>query len=245
MAQPRTDGLSAIDLLGAGARKTYKLVIYQTLYEHIQNLTLRPGTRLVEADLVARFGVSKTPIREALLMLEKDGLVSASPHVGATVTWLTLQEYEQRLFVLDALEQPALERVVERITPERMAHCASLTDAIGRAYEQRDDARYTQLVLQLHSDLFAAAEYPLLTAMVDEIQRSLQRYPKVFVRPFELERRWEFETIVLRMEEIQRRQPSRAAAVVRDGHARLLGAAKRRVESGDPSVMPFLRPNPQ
>jgi DNA-binding GntR family transcriptional regulator len=234
------DGLASIVGFDLEPPKTYKHRVYQTLYELIQDLKILPGARLVEADLVARFGVSKTPIREALLLLEKDKLVSAVPHIGATVTWLSLQEYEQRLFILDALEEPALQRIVDLIIPEDLERCAETVAAIEAAYEQRDDDAYTRLVLDLHSTLFAAAGYPLLTQMVDEMQHSLMRYPKVFVRPFQDEWRLERDTIIKRFEHIRQRDAAKAEAVVRKGHAALLSSARARVEAQDPLVMPYL-----
>ena len=95
--------------------RTYKAAIYDTLTRMISELELLPGTRLVEADLAERFQMSKTPIREALLLLEADGLVKLEPYQGATVTWLSLDEYEELLFIQDALEQPSLARVAERM----------------------------------------------------------------------------------------------------------------------------------
>jgi DNA-binding GntR family transcriptional regulator len=234
------DALSAIVGLDQDGPRTYKQRVYRTLYELIQELTIVPGARLVEADLVERFRVSKTPIREALLLLEKDQLVSAIPHVGATVTWLSLAEYEQRLFILDALELPALERVVEMITADDLERCAQIVASITDAYEQLNDVGYTKFVLELHSRLFSAAHYPLLTEMVNQIQESLRRYPKVFIRPFEEEWKLEYETIVERFEHVRRRQPTAAAAAVRERHARLLDAAHARVGARDPRVLPFL-----
>jgi DNA-binding GntR family transcriptional regulator len=235
--------LSSIEPLDQDGPRTYKERVYQTLYELIQDLKIAPGARLVEAELVAKFGVSKTPIRAALLLLEKDQLVSAVPHIGATVTWLSIHDYEQRLFVLDALELPALERVVERISSDELERCAQIVEATGDAYAKSNEARYTQLVLEVHSRLFAAAQYPLLTEMVNQVQESARRYPKVFTRPFEDEWKVEFETIVERFEHVQGREPAKAAALVREGHARLLEAARARVAAGDPRVLPFLAPS--
>ena len=100
---------------------TYKVAVYNTLREEIKTLELQPGERLVEELLSARFGISKTPIREALLLLESDRLIELIPHVGGAVTWMSLAEYEQELFLLDALELPALELVAERASEEDMA----------------------------------------------------------------------------------------------------------------------------
>lgn len=235
--------LAAIGPLDGAAKSTYKHLVYHTLYELIQELKIRPGARLVEAEVVARFGVSKTPIREALLLLEKDGLVSAVPHFGATVTALSFEEYEQGLFVLDALEQPALNRIVERNTASELERCAHLVEEIKGAYAERNGALYTQLVLRYHSELFGTAHMPLLTKTVNGIQQSLRRYPAVFTRPFEEEWKIECETVVKRFELIRNGEPAKAAATVQEGHALLLEAARRRVENEDPAVLPFLRPS--
>ena len=72
--------------------KTYKGAIYDALVEMIAELGLPPGTRLVEADLVSRFNVSKTPIREAFLQLEGNGLIELEPYVGARVSWLSVDD---------------------------------------------------------------------------------------------------------------------------------------------------------
>ena len=67
---------------------TQKLAVFDRLARMIVELELPPGTRLIEADLAARLNVSKTPIREALLLLESENLVENNPYQGATVTWL-------------------------------------------------------------------------------------------------------------------------------------------------------------
>ena len=90
--------------------RTYREAVYETLRGWIGELELPPGSRLVEADLAMQFEVSKTPVREALLLLEADGLVKLEPYQGATVTWLSLDEYEELLYMQDALELPALAR---------------------------------------------------------------------------------------------------------------------------------------
>ena len=79
--------------------------IYQKLLAAIENGALRPGDRLLETDLAQRFGVSRTPIREAIRRLETDGLVAHKPRVGAMIRVLAQQEivelYEMRI-VLEA-----------------------------------------------------------------------------------------------------------------------------------------------
>jgi len=77
--------VAAIEPLGPASRKTYKLEIYEGLHELIQTLGLPPGERLVEHELSVRFGVSKTPVREALLLLERERLPRPVPPPRRTV----------------------------------------------------------------------------------------------------------------------------------------------------------------
>lgn len=233
----------AIAPLGKHARQTYKMAIYEVVYDLVQSLEIPPGERLVEADLAARFGVSKTPIREALLLLEKEGLVTTVPHVGATVTWLTLEDYEQRLFVLDALEQPALRLILERITSEELDRCSRLVASIREAYTAGDEPQYMPLVIQLHSELFGASRYPLLRQTIDQVQQSLRRYTAALVHPFPDTWQRELEIVTERFEHLARRDEARAADAVRRGHADLIAAARRRVDERDPAVMRYLAPS--
>jgi DNA-binding GntR family transcriptional regulator len=233
---------SVIAPLGKSIKRTYKMAVFESLYELIQTLMLPPGERLVEADLAARFGVSKTPVREALLLLEQEGLVTTVPHVGATVTWLSLEDYEQRLFILDALEQSALPLVVERITPDEIEACDHLVGSIVDAYMARDESRYSQLVIQLHASLFAAARYPLLTQLINSMQQSLRRYTIVFVHHFEENWKQELAVVTQRFEHVRRGDALAAAAAVQQGRARMVDFARERVQMQDPWVWRYMMP---
>jgi DNA-binding GntR family transcriptional regulator len=234
---------SIIPPIGAVARKTYKTTIFESLHELIQNLELPPGERLVEADLATRFGVSKTPVREALLMLEKERLVTTVPHVGATVTWLSFPDYEQKLFILDALEQPTLQLIHERITRAELESCRQIVDRMGEAFEQRRESTYLGLVIQMHSQLFAAARYPQLTELVNSMQQSLRRYTKAFVRSYRDNWQRELETVQKRFAYLYAGDVPAAAAAVQQGHVALLDFARNRVAARDPNVIRYLDPS--
>lgn len=233
---------TVIEPLQKEARSTYKTVVFRTLYELIQNLELPPGERLVEADLAARFGVSKTPIREALLLLEQEGLVTLVPHAGATVTWPTLEDYEQQLFIQDALEQPALPLVVERITPQELESCAGLIAAAEDAYARRDAPLYHRMLIRMHGELFAAARYPRLMDLIQVVMHAIRRYHPIFVQPFEENWDREFALVRARFEHVRRGDPAAAAAAVQEGHRDMLAFARQLVEREDRSVMRYLAP---
>jgi DNA-binding GntR family transcriptional regulator len=216
------------------------MVVYDQLYELVQNLELPPGERLVEADLSARLGISKTPIREALLLLEQEGLVHLVPHLGATVTWLSLHDYEQHLFLQDALEQPALPLVVEHMTPEGGERCMALVGAIGSARRHDDLYEYQRLIIRLHSELFDLVGYPRLTQLIGVVQRALRRYHPVFVRQFRENSDREMEIVLKRVESIVNGDAAGAAEAVQRGHRAMLEFARELVRLGDQRVMPYL-----
>jgi DNA-binding GntR family transcriptional regulator len=222
---------------------TYKVAVYNTLREEIKTLELRPGERLVEEILSARFAISKTPIREALLMLQSDNLVELIPHVGGAVSWMSLMEYEQEIFLLDALELPAMELVAKRATAEDVDRWEAEVAEILRVYRAGDTISYRLLAGQLHGDIFRVSGYPRLVGLIGLIQQILFRYSVLFIDrdPSEKPRERELEIITMRVEYLRARDPSAAAKLVRVRHAEQLRRARERVEAGDPFVLNCLR----
>jgi DNA-binding GntR family transcriptional regulator len=221
--------------------RTYKNAIYDALAEMIAELELQPGARLVEADLAARFRVSKTPVREVLLLLEADGLVALEPYVGARVTWLSVDQWEELLFIFDALEQPALTRVAERITAREIASVQRLVDRLCRHRADHNSRAYAATMWEVHGKLFAPTGYARLVRTILREGRSIgRRYQRVFVHGFDDAWDLELEVIQGRVDGIARRDPMAAGTVVADGHAQLVRLARQ--HASDPSVSPFLGP---
>lgn len=219
---------------------TYKLAAYRTLYDLIQSLEIPPGSRLVEQDLSDRFGVSKTPIREALLLLEKDQLIEMVPHTGATVSWLSLADYEQQLFILDALELPALKLVSERASAEDFARWEQDVKQLVDALESRDFSTYRGAIAALHREMFSAAGYPRLTELIGTIQRALYRYGVLFVDSSEVDQQRELEVVVKRFELVAGGDAGGATKLIKRHHAVMLKSARARIADGDPRIMRFL-----
>lgn len=221
--------------------RTYKAAIYETLTRMICELDLPPGSRLVEAELAARFSVSKTPIREALLILESEGLVRLEPYQGATVSWLSIEEYEELMFLQDALEQPALPRVVERISRGELDAVGRLVERMKRRRRERDSRGFYEASTAMHERLFAVAGLPrLVRAVMSLILQPTRRYERVFMHQFE--DTWDIEMGIVtgRFENIAAGDPATAAACVRDGRAAMLGLIRERLDN--PQIAPYLAP---
>ena len=96
--------------------QTMQEAVLQELRRRIHDGELRPGT-VIRVDAVAgALGVSRIPVREALMILEGEGLVTHRPHVGFTVPSLTAEELEEIYFVRALLEDEALRRALENTT---------------------------------------------------------------------------------------------------------------------------------
>ena len=95
-------------------------VVFNTLREAILKGDLKPGERLMELQLAAQLGVSRTPIREAIRMLEQEGLAVTVPRKGAEVAKMTLKGMEDVLEIREALDILACQLACERITEEQL-----------------------------------------------------------------------------------------------------------------------------
>ena len=109
----------------------------ETLREMIIGGELAPGARLVEAELCALFAISRTPLREALRVLEVEGLVTFYPNRGAVVSTISPEEVVQQFEVLANLERIALDFLdtsndVAQMRADFLNQVDSAKDAYGR-----------------------------------------------------------------------------------------------------------------
>jgi DNA-binding GntR family transcriptional regulator len=220
--------------------RTYKAAVYDSLLTMIQELEIEPGTRLVEADLVEDFAVSKTPIREALLLLQADGLVRLVPYQGATVTWLSLGEFEELVFIQDALEQAALPIVTERLTQSQRNECGRIGKALARARSAGDSRLFFETSARLHQLLFAPAGGRLVSMTTSLIARPTRRYECAFIHAFD--DTWDAELALGlgRLEGVLAGDPEAAAEAVRVNRARMMEMTRSRIS--DPRVSRYLEP---
>lgn len=126
---------------------------------------LTPGQALVETDLAAQFGVSKTPVREALKTLAGTGLVVMSQYKGVTVRMVDADMAREVYDVRLLLEPEALKRTVRLGAPLDAAR-----DALTRADEATDTAERSLANREFHRALYLPCGNPLLGRMLDEVR---------------------------------------------------------------------------
>src|SRR5262249_20820658 len=123
------------DTLRTSKKGTLKESVYESLKRMVQTGVLQPGSRLTELDLAARLKVSRTPLRESLNRLERDGLVTNKPRHGYFVTMVDVQALEHAFGVREVLDGHAAQLAAEGIGPEDKKRLRALVrrcDAMAR-----------------------------------------------------------------------------------------------------------------
>lgn len=136
---------------------------------------MAPGERIAEKALCDRFGVSRTPLREALKMLAREGLVTLTPNRGAAVAELTMADLEEAFPIMGALEALAGELACEEATDGEIAELRALHEAMAEARGSGERARYLTLNDRFHAALAAAARNSTLAETQAALDRRIRR----------------------------------------------------------------------
>lgn len=151
----------------------------QAIEAEISAGTFRPGDRLDERSLATRFGVSRTPIREALRTLATQGALEAKPHQGTFVPILTVAEILLAYELLGALEGLAAKLAARRATQlERNLLLATAKDCLKTA-EAQDLAKYALLNLQFHEQMYLMSKNHVLEENSRRIRRALAPFRRM------------------------------------------------------------------
>ena len=95
--------------------------VYDQLRADMISCRLAPGTDIRENELALRFGVSKSPVRDALMRLEREGLVITLPRQGYRVAPVSVADVQDMFHLRDAVERACMERIVRRASDEQLA----------------------------------------------------------------------------------------------------------------------------
>ena len=151
---------------------TLKSHIYQRLRDAIVTGRYRPGERLNESKIAREFGISRIPVREALMQLQEHGLVMNQERRGMFVTRLGEEEVQRINSLRVVLEAEALKLCRLKISK---ADATRLTDLVNQmdAWTERTEMDAAALDLEFHRTLWAAAGNPYLTKTLDSLVTSL------------------------------------------------------------------------
>ena len=165
MTAPVSGYVSKTDLVAAMIR------------ELVMTGELEPGEQLRQRDLAQRFGVSQTPVREAMRRLESEGLLVSDTHRGFTVTAPDAGRVEENFQIRAALESLGASLAARRIDPAGLVRLGQLNEQMRVLPE--DDPGYAELNREFHFTVYSCARSPLLLSLMRLLWASLHGGPRV------------------------------------------------------------------
>lgn len=151
-------------------------VVFNTLREAILKGELKPGERLMELQLAAKLGVSRTPIREAIRMLEQEGLAVTIPRKGAEVAKMTEKDMEDVLQIRDALDELAASIACELISKEELEKLRRTMHEFEEYAKTGDVKKIAEADVKFHDIIYHATENPKLVNMLNNLREQMYRY---------------------------------------------------------------------
>ena len=151
-------------------------VVFNTLREAILKGELKPGERLMELQLAAKLGVSRTPIREAIRMLEQEGLAVTIPRKGAEVARMTEKDMEDVLQIRDALDELAASIACEQISEEQLEELVATMHEFEESTKTDNVKKIAEADVKFHDIIYQSTGNPKLVNMLNNLREQMYRY---------------------------------------------------------------------
>ena len=151
--------------------------IANTLKEEILSGKYPPGVRVRQESIAEQFGASRSPVREALRMLEADGLINLVAHTGAWISHLSLTECEEMYQLRERIEPLLLRLSIPHLTSSVIEE---LQELITQMESTTDVERFLKLDRQFHLLTYSRAETVLVGEMVNRLWNTTQHYRRAY-----------------------------------------------------------------
>ncbi|GGP24619.1 GntR family transcriptional regulator [Silvimonas amylolytica] len=153
--------------------------VYLDLRMRIVEMSMPPGTRIVERDIAAEHGTSRTPVHEAVQRLAEEGLVEIMPRVGTFVARIPLDALEEAMLVRTALEIAIVEEAAKRISAEGVEVLRGIL-AAQRQYAEAGDTRgFHQTDEAFHAALAELSGHPGVWPIILQAKTQIDRYRRL------------------------------------------------------------------
>nr|MEE4268356.1 GntR family transcriptional regulator [Candidatus Krumholzibacteria bacterium] len=191
--------------------------VYGILREDLKAGLLQPGQTIKLDQIAQRLGISRTPLREALLQLELEGFVTIKPRSGIVVRRLTEQDIRHLYQMIGALESSVLSTERPDISPAQIADMRQLNSRMQAAVQDEDFDRYYAANLALHNSYLELSTNPELVHQVAVMKQRLYDFTprRDILRDWEESSTREHEAIVTALEQ---GDLDEAARLIREVH---------------------------
>jgi DNA-binding GntR family transcriptional regulator len=156
-------------------------LVVKRIREGILDEVFKPGDRLGEAELAEKFEVSRSPVRETLLALEKEGTLIISPYKGAIVKPLSAEEVLDIAELRLALISLALKPAYRHLSPADFDRAYDLAKRITRSNNAREHFEHHS---QFWDGLFSKAQRPILREVFRQLNDRMARYDPLYLKVF-------------------------------------------------------------
>ena len=179
-------------------RKTLRSQAYDRLEELIVSQVLKPGARVTEEELVQRTGIGRTPVREALQRLARDGLVSIRPRSAIVILDMTHSRQLQLLEARAALQEQTVRLAALRADVDERARMLQLAKAVEDAAAFGDGELYLRIARDIHNALCDAARNEFLQRFMGSLYVLSRQFSFTHLREVDVPRAASMHAAILR-----------------------------------------------
>lgn len=157
-------------------------VVFNTLRDAILRGDLQPGERLMEIHLAKKLGVSRTPVREAISMLEQEGLAVTYPRRGAQVAKMTVKDLDDVLEIREVLDTLAASLACRNMNSDDISNLAAACADFEKATRGNDIREVVRTDEAFHNVIYEASNNPRLRAILLNLKGQMYRFRFEYVK---------------------------------------------------------------
>ncbi len=157
-------------------------VVFNTLRDAILRGDLQPGERLMEIHLAKKLGVSRTPVREAISMLEQEGLAVTYPRRGAQVAKMTVKDLDDVLEIREVLDTLAASLACRNMNSDDINNLAAACADFEKATRGNDIREVVRTDEAFHNVIYEASGNPRLRAILTNLKGQMYRFRFEYVK---------------------------------------------------------------
>jgi GntR family transcriptional regulator, rspAB operon transcriptional repressor len=153
--------------------------IYADLRTELVSLERRPGDVISETEIAQSYGVSRTPVREAILKLSDEGLVDIFPQSGINVSRIPIAALPETLVIRKALEETTTRLAAEHATPSQILGLHSMLERQREAEAAQDREAFHQADELFHATIAEIAKYPGIWKLIQHVKVNVDRFRRL------------------------------------------------------------------
>jgi len=196
-----------------GRAETAAKMLYRRLKAEIVSMQRKPGESIIEREIASSYGVSRTPVREAILRLADEALVDIFPQSGTFVARIPLASLPEAILVRKALEQLTARLAAETASAEQVSELYGLIERQRRMQRAGNRDRFHEADEAFHAAIAESAGHPGIWTLIQQVKIQVDRYRRLTLPvPGRMARVLQEHIAIVKA--IEARDPARAAAAM-------------------------------